>query len=271
MKKFYSLIAAVAMVSTASAQLYSTGFESGSPASTGFVAGNVYNNTTPATTGPTTGSDAGKRWVTYYGTPSTTGAITGNQSMQMRWYTSDPTNLGYTSTNFGTDNVKFVSFKALNTNGLNVSVSYSKDGGTTWLSPQTFTLGTSALTYFYDVPSTETETTNLRFRFQIVLGATTPTATSRVTLDDVTFSSTTLAVVDATKAKANLVKNTIVSNELIFGAAAKVSVYNTAGQVVKTAEVAENSRLDVSALPKGTYVVTGLVNGQAVSQKIIKK
>ena len=80
-----------------------------------------------------------------------------------------------------------------------------------------------------------------------------------------------MAVVDATKAKANLVKNTIVSNELIFGAAAKVSVYNTAGQVVKTAEVAENSRLDVSALPKGTYVVAGLVNGQAVSQKVIKK
>ncbi|AZI54681.1 T9SS C-terminal target domain-containing protein [Epilithonimonas vandammei] len=81
----------------------------------------------------------------------------------------------------------------------------------------------------------------------------------------------TLSVGDATKAKANLVKNTIVSNELIFGAAAKVSVYNTAGQVVKTAEVAENSRLDVSALPKGTYVVTGIVNGQAVSQKVIKK
>jgi len=95
-------------------------------------------------------------------------------------------------------------------------------------------------------------------------------------VDDVVITGTsifdeTLAVVDATKAKANLVKNTIVSNELIFGAAAKVSVYNTAGQVVKTAEVAENSRLDVSALPKGTYVVTGLVNGQAVSQKIIKK
>lgn len=80
-----------------------------------------------------------------------------------------------------------------------------------------------------------------------------------------------LAVGDTVKGKSSLVKNTIVSNELIFGASSKVSVYNTARQLVKSAEVAENSRLDVSALPKGTYVVTGLLNGQAVSQKVIKK
>lgn len=41
--------------------------------------------------------------------------------------------------------------------------------------------------------------------------------------------------------------------------------------MVKAADVTENGRLDISALPKGNYVVTGLVNGQAVSQKIIKK
>ncbi len=87
----------------------------------------------------------------------------------------------------------------------------------------------------------------------------------------IVYENPTMAVVDAGKAKANLVKNTIVSNELIFGAAAKVSVVNMNGQVVKTAEVSDNSRLDVSALPKGAYVVTGVVNGQAVSQKIIKK
>ncbi|TDX86297.1 T9SS type A sorting domain-containing protein [Epilithonimonas xixisoli] len=81
----------------------------------------------------------------------------------------------------------------------------------------------------------------------------------------------TMSVGDVKNGKANLVKNTIVSNELIFGAAAKVSVINMNGQVVKTAEVSENSRLDVSSLVKGTYVVTGVVNGQSVSQKIIKK
>ncbi len=93
---------------------------------------------------------------------------------------------------------------------------------------------------------------------------------NRFFIDDIKVVQPTMAVVDAVKGSVNLVKNTVVSNELIFGAAAKVSVYNAAGQVVKTAEVAENTRLDVSALPKGTYIVTGLVNGQAVSQKIIK-
>nr|MBP7499957.1 T9SS type A sorting domain-containing protein [Chryseobacterium sp.] len=93
---------------------------------------------------------------------------------------------------------------------------------------------------------------------------------SRIKSFTITYTST-LAVVDATKGKANLVKNTIVTNELIFGTAAKVSVVNMNGQVVKTAEVSENSRLDVSTLVKGTYVVAAVVNGQTVSQKIIKK
>lgn len=114
--------------------------------------------------------------------------------------------------------------------------------------------------------STELVGTDYRF-FAIKRGASAGYITSIV----IVYEDPTMAVVDATKGKANLVKNTIVSNELIFGAAAKVSVYNTAGQLVKSAEVAENSKLDVSALPKGTYVVTGLVNGQAVSQKVIKK
>ena len=43
------------------------------------------------------------------------------------------------------------------------------------------------------------------------------------------------------------------------------------GQVVKTANVTENSRLNVSELPKGIYIVSGTVNGQAVSQKVMKK
>ncbi|PZU80019.1 MAG: hypothetical protein DI529_17010 [Chryseobacterium sp.] len=81
----------------------------------------------------------------------------------------------------------------------------------------------------------------------------------------------TMAVGNVNSAKVNLIKNTIVTNDITFGASAKVSVYNTAGQLVKTAEVSENSRLDVSALSKGTYIVTGIVNGETVSQKVIKK
>lgn len=80
-----------------------------------------------------------------------------------------------------------------------------------------------------------------------------------------------LAVGDVNGAKASLVKNTIVANEIIFGEAAKVTVTNMAGQVVKTADVAKDARLNVSELAKGTYIVTGTVNGKSVSQKVIKK
>ncbi|MPT31277.1 MAG: T9SS type A sorting domain-containing protein, partial [Chryseobacterium sp.] len=114
--------------------------------------------------------------------------------------------------------------------------------------------------------TTDLSGTDYKF-FAIKRGASAGYITSIV----IVYENPTMAVVDATKGKANLVKNTIVSNELIFGASAKVSVYNTAGQVVKTAEVSENTRLDVSTLAKGAYIVTGLVNGQTVSQKIIKK
>jgi hypothetical protein len=82
----------------------------------------------------------------------------------------------------------------------------------------------------------------------------------------------TLAVSDVSKAKGNLVKNTFVTNEEItFGAQAKdVKVYNMFGQVVKTASVNENESLNVSELQKGSYIVTGTVNNQPVSQKILK-
>ncbi|WP_312766463.1 T9SS type A sorting domain-containing protein [Epilithonimonas sp.] len=258
MKKIYSLFAVVALATTATAQIYSTGFES----SEGFTSSTVYNNTTLLVSGP-----SGKQWSTFFGTPSTTSALTGNQSMQMRWYTTSSASKGYTMTNFATSGVGSVTFNASNTAGINVIVSYSTNG-TTWLGPQTFTLTTTSTSYTYNVPAAATGA--LRFKFELTY-TTAPSATSRLYIDDVKFNAPTMVVVDAAKGKVNLVKNTIVSNELIFGASAKVSVYNTAGQVVKTAEVSENSRLDVSALPKGAYVVTGLVNGQVVSQKVIKK
>ena len=258
MKKIFSLLAAVAMTATMTAQVYSTGFES----SEGFTSSTVYNNTTLLVSGA-----SGKQWSTFFGTPSTTSALTGNQSMQMRWYTSSAASKGYTMTNFATSGVSTVTFNAANTAGINVIVSYSLNG-TTWLSPQTFTLTTTSTNYTYIVPSSATGA--LRFKFELTY-TTAPSATSRLYIDDVKFNGPTMAVVDPTKTKANLIKNTIVSNDLIFGVSSKVSVYNTAGQVVKTADVTENSRLDISVLPKGIYIVTGVINGQTVSQKILKK
>lgn len=101
-------------------------------------------------------------------------------------------------------------------------------------------------------------------------GQTGASAQIRIKSINITYTDN-LAVGDVNASKVNLVKNTVVANELIFGQAANVSVINMAGQVVKTAEVKENTKLDVSNLAKGTYVVTATVNGQAVSQKVIKK
>ncbi|WP_027380950.1 T9SS type A sorting domain-containing protein [Chryseobacterium daeguense] len=98
-------------------------------------------------------------------------------------------------------------------------------------------------------------------------------ANNRFFIDDIVVSaSTTLAVSDLSKSKNNFVKNTFVKNEEItFGAEAKdVKIYNMFGQVVKTASVKENGSVNVAELAKGNYIVTGTVNNQPVSQKILK-
>lgn len=85
-------------------------------------------------------------------------------------------------------------------------------------------------------------------------------------------TSGSLAVSDLNKAKSNFVKNTFVKNEEItFGADVKdVKVYTLTGQLVKTATVKANGTVNVAELAEGNYIVTGTVNNQAVSQKILK-
>jgi hypothetical protein len=122
---------------------YETGFESDE----GFTAASVYNNTTVAFTGP-----VGYQWGTYYGTPSTTGPLAGLQSMQMRYYTTASDNYGYTYTNFEITNVTKVVFTAKdNANVADVKVSYSTDGGTTWIDAATIELTTTATEYTVDI------------------------------------------------------------------------------------------------------------------------
>lgn len=161
----------------AESQIYATGFES----SESFTATSTYNNTSVLYSGP-----EGQQWGRYYGTPSTTGPITGLQSMQMRWYTTAAANLGYVYTNFVLTDATKVTFKALNTvvtYGVNIEVSYSTDEGSTWISPEVFTLGTSAGDFTYNISSTGLDVM-LRFKL-VLLPAGNPTNTVRITLDDV--------------------------------------------------------------------------------------
>ena len=97
-------------------------------------------------------------------------------------------------------------------------------------------------------------------------------STNALYVDDIQTDVTpTLAVIDTNKSKTNLVRNTKVTNEISFGEKANVKIYNVSGSLVKSASVEKNTSLNVSSLPKGVYVVTGEVNGQSVSQKIVKE
>lgn len=83
----------------------------------------------------------------------------------------------------------------------------------------------------------------------------------------------TLAVSDLTNlSKKGFIKNSLVKNdEIIFSAEVKdIKVYTLSGQLVKTASVKNGVSLNVSELQKGNYIVTGFVDNQPVSQKILK-
>jgi len=178
-KTFLATILLVIGCISASAQessLYSTGFESGDT----FTATSVYNNATVLYSGA-----SGNQWGTYFGTPSTTGAIVGSQSMQLRWYTTTASSSGYTFTNFDNPNVTRVTFNAANTAGINLIVSYSTDGGLTYIGAQTYTLTTSSIPYTYTLSTDPAGFASpVRFKFQLTY-TTAPTATSRLYLDNV--------------------------------------------------------------------------------------
>ncbi|NMR35632.1 T9SS type A sorting domain-containing protein [Chryseobacterium aquaticum] len=101
------------------------------------------------------------------------------------------------------------------------------------------------------------------------------TETPFIEIDNLVVTTTSpvvLAISDLNKTKSNFVKNTFVQDEEItFGSDVKdIKIYTLTGQVVKTASVKEGSSLNVAELVKGNYIVTGTVNNQPVSQKILK-
>lgn len=170
--------------------MYSTGFE----AFEGFEASTVYNNANPAFTG-----EEGQQWETVFGTPTTTDHICGEQSLQMRWYNTGAQICGYTSTNFDLRNVTYVSFSAKSTNGLNVTVSHSTDGGNTFVGDSLISLTSSARNYRYNVSETG-EFNFVRLKFAVTLPSSAPTGTSRLTIDSVVVFGVPGIVVDVVEA-----------------------------------------------------------------------
>lgn len=100
------------------------------------------------------------------------------------------------------------------------------------------------------------------------------TGSRQIVLDDVSWTPAggSLAVTDLSRPKQSFIKNTFVKNdEILFDAQVKdVKVYTMTGQMVKSASVKENENLNIAELQKGSYIVTGTVNNQPVSRKILK-
>lgn len=86
--------------------------------------------------------------------------------------------------------------------------------------------------------------------------------------------SGTLAVSDiqTSGTRGSFIKNSLVKNDEIFFAeeVQNIKVYTLSGQVVYTGSAKSNSSLNVSQLGKGNYIVTGTINNQPVSQKVLK-
>lgn len=95
-----------------------------------------------------------------------------------------------------------------------------------------------------------------------------------VTLPTPQSSSGVLGVSDVSGAskRAGFIKNSFVKeDEIIFDADVKdVKIYSLSGQLIKTFKGGNNETLNVADLQKGNYIVTGTVNNQPVSQKILK-
>ena len=138
---------------------------------------------------------------------------------------------------------------------------------------------TSTLTINTETPITSTSAVapTLLKSVAIRQAGSTTAGTGNVSIDNLvvtTYPSSVLATTDVIKSKNISLKNTLVDNTLSFQTKgnAAVKVYNVNGQLVKSAAIsAANSNVDVASLPKGNYVVIAELNGEKVSQKVIKK
>ena len=155
----------------------------------------------------------------------------------------------------------------------NVLVTYIVDN-TIATPTNTATLQINSQTLLSNATGTGTATGNIA-SVAVRQGGSAASGTGNVSIDNLiarTYANGSLAISDFNKSKSNFVKNTFVKNEEItFGADVKdVKIYTLTGQVVKTATVKDGTALNVAELTKGNYIVTGTVDNQPVSQKILK-
>ena len=268
MKKIFTIVS-VALAVSVSAQ-------------TNLFKGSDFNNWTDFTNGVTASGYS----VNAIATSSPTGGVGGSGALLLGNNTGTTNAYVFTSgTDFNIAGAKYITIKVKGTSGgvsFNLGevgsgktgVTYNVPAGTT--SDVTLTNSGSTNDYKGSINAANWITikldlagvdivNNKTFSLKIQKGST-----NALYVDDIQ-SDASLAVIDTNKSKTTLVRNTKVTNEISFGEKANVKIYNVSGSLVKSASVEKNTSLNVSSLPKGIYVVTGEVNGQSVSQKIVKE
>lgn len=254
MKKFFTILGVVGIMSMVNAQnlVPNPGFESGlAPWAGGWVAG--YTDPDIDTTLPHGGLNSAK----YNNPAATTGffqdiAITpGAQYTLSFWYKSSASSKARIWSNFKDTAGSPVYLNA------SASADPLRNNNSFLAAASSWTL----ITLNFTAPS---DAVVFTLHVRAYSGAV-------VSYDDFSLTSGTLAVGEVAPSKYALVKNTLVKSEINFGADAKnVKVYSMYGQIVREFSVKNNQTVNVSDLPKGNYIVTGTVNNNPVSQKILK-
>lgn len=268
MKKIFTIVS-VALAVSVSAQ-------------TNLFKGSDFNNWTDFTDGVT----ASGYTVNAIATSSPTGGVGGSGALLLGNNTGTTNAYVFTSgKDFNIAGAKYITIKVKGTSGgvsFNLGtvgsgqpgVTYNVPAGTT--SDVTLTNSGSTNAYTGSINAANWITIKLDLAGVDIVNNKTlslkiqKSSTNALYVDDIQ-SDASLAVIDTNKSKTTLVRNTKVSNEISFGEKANVKIYNVSGSLVKSASVEKNTSLNVSSLPKGVYVVTGEVNGQSISQKIVKE
>lgn len=278
MKKIFTILAVSALTILGNAQTFTAtyGFDGAPPVVTGVLAGDGAANVTASsfTSVGVSQTDTGNR---YANTGAPVGALDLTKYVQVTLTPVAGQNLSVSSISFrsqrsGTGPRSYVVRSSADNYAANLPASISPANA------ELEVLSGNVFHYVNDiklgqngnlVSPTISGSSAVTFRFYFFDAEAT---NGTFSVDDViiTGNAGNLSVSDVSKANSTLVKNTVVSETLAFAKTADIQIVNTAGQVVKSAKVTEGSTLNVSSLAKGTYIVTGTVNGERVSQKVIK-
>lgn len=279
MKKLYSIVAAALFSATVSAQAFTATYDfSGTPPTTvGAVTGS--NVTSSAFTASGLGSTTtGNRFAWTDGTTATTPDLTKYFEVTVTpaaGYSLAISEISFRSQRSGTGPRSYVVRSSVDGYSSNLAASINPANAELQIIP------TNVFNFVNDIstgqngnvvsPAITNQTNPVTFRFYFFDAEAT---TGTFSVDDVVITGSVngaLAVNDVTNVKSAFVQNTQVTDAIHFGAKADVKIYNMNGQVVKTASVSNTRALDASDLQPGMYIVTGSVDGQPVSQKILKK